>query len=222
MLMLVPNNCSFVQRLGDIATTRASIQTRMGANDGYVAVKSISGSEKGAITPKSWIRSLTWTTYHLYWRALETSMMKLRYYRRLGSSTAVAVAVIQTIRKHMPLFVVGHNCYSYDNRVLCFLLGFPLFFGLLREAIPSPQEGTKKLFLFFRLFPTACLLRPSPVFGWFCSGYARMLNASYICETVRHEICMIQKTSSVWSNPVQAPPQSRTRKLHTRRLHAAA
>ncbi|CAM9293330.1 unnamed protein product [Laminaria digitata] len=44
----------------------------------------------------------------------------LRYYNRCESSTKVAVSMLRAIESHMPLFIVGHNCYQFDNRVLCY------------------------------------------------------------------------------------------------------
>lgn len=46
-----------------------------------------------------------------------------KYYRRLSSSTRVAVAIVTCIQSHMPLFIVGHNVYQYDNRVLAHWIG---------------------------------------------------------------------------------------------------
>ncbi|CAM9164355.1 unnamed protein product, partial [Sphacelaria rigidula] len=41
-----------------------------------------------------------------------------RNYKRVSDSTKAAVELMRCIQRHMPLFIVGHNAYQFDNRVL--------------------------------------------------------------------------------------------------------
>lgn len=61
--------------IGSLMESTARIQTRMGAKPGYITVTGLSSSDKAAATGKSWIRALVYTTYHIYWQALDTSIM---------------------------------------------------------------------------------------------------------------------------------------------------
>ena len=46
-----------------------------------------------------------------------------RYYKRVSNSTRVASELMRCIQSHMPLFIVGHNVYQFDNRVLAYWIG---------------------------------------------------------------------------------------------------